>query len=92
MFTPPGGGCAVYVYHASGIGATIARALLLDELKQIRIDDSAPFWLNKDTYLRFEVAPGTVDIYSWRATEQWHCEANEVGYFSSVAMRLRSHL
>jgi len=85
-FSPPASGCAVYIFYASRM-AGIARFLLQDETMAVSVGGNQPNWLNIDTYMRFEVAEGSVEIAAGRLANllgpklQWTCVNRDVSYF-----------
>ncbi|GGB89250.1 hypothetical protein GCM10011352_14040 [Marinobacterium zhoushanense] len=77
---------APYVFYSSRV-SIVARALLLDDLVAIGVNDTKPNWLKTDTFIRAEVPRGVVDISAGPAAhllvskKQWRCVPDDVGYF-----------
>lgn len=74
---PPATGCAVYVYYDP-------RTLEFRTPISIRIDD-ATHWISPETYTRFQVSPGEVQILFGieavlKSGYTWHCETGKVGF------------
>jgi outer membrane protein assembly factor BamE (lipoprotein component of BamABCDE complex) len=76
QFQPPTDGCATYVYYDAGF--------LLQGPISVRVDDASR-WLDQNTYTRFEVKPGDVQIVTDPAHSEgkasWHCMAGEISFF-----------
>jgi hypothetical protein len=77
QFLPPATGCAVYVYYDP-------RTLEFRTPISVRIDD-ATRWINPETYTRFEVSPGDVQILFGieavlKSGYTWHCESGKVAF------------
>jgi hypothetical protein len=77
QFLPPAGGCALYVYYDP-------RTLEYRTPISVRIEN-ATHWINPETYTRFEVWPGDVQIlFGIEAVLKdgytWHCDTDKVAF------------
>ena len=79
MFNKPEVGCAVYIYYEP---QGFLNLLGMNHSPGVQVNGSRDIWMDGETYMLFNVLPGTVSLKYGKIFENnWQCQTGDIRFF-----------